>query len=205
MVPPKFSDELQALVERFHATPASLADILKATQGRGYSIVLVLITVPFTGPVPLPGLSLPFGLAAALLGLRQLLNRGPWLPRRVLDRRISPRVLATIFGATGKVMKVIEIAVRPRFGFVFRHEIFSRMAGLLILIAGVMLMLPVPLPFSNALPAWSIVLLSIGTFGRDGLFYVAGCGAFLISLAYFTALALGGVKAIDAAQLHFMR
>lgn len=191
-----FSDEMRRLLVRFADRPACLSDIIEATQGRGYNFALLLIAVPFVGPIPLPGLSLPFGLAVALLGLRQLLDRGPWLPRNLLRRQISPRVLAGVLGVAVKLMSAIEVVVRPRLHFVANHAIFSRFAGLLIAIAGGMLMLPLPLPFSNSLPAWTVILLSIGALGGDGLFFVAGGAAFLLAVAFFTLVAWGGVEAV---------
>lgn len=203
--PPRFSDELRSLVARFADQPACLSDILGATQGRGYNLTLLLIAVPFVGPIPLPGFSLPFGLVVALLGLRQLLDRGPWLPQRVLQRQIPPRLLAGVFGVAGRLMRAVEVVVRPRLGFVSRHQAFSRISGLLTAVAGVMLMLPLPLPFSNSLPAWTVILLSIGALGRDGLFFIAGCGAFLLSAVFFAIVAWGGVEAIEIIQWVFSR
>ena len=60
-----------------------------------------------------------------------------------------------------------------------------------------MLMLPVPVPFSNSLPAWTILLLSVGALGRDGLLFFAGCALFLVSLAFFTLLVFGGAQAFE--------
>lgn len=201
----RFSEELRELVARFPDRPACLADLLAATQGRGYNFLLILIAAPFVTPVPLPGVSLPFGLTVALLGLRQLLNRGPWLPRRMLQREIPPRVLAGVFRVAGRLMRAIEVVVRPRLGFVANHAVFSRLSGLLIALAGAMLMLPLPLPFSNSLPAWTVLLLSIGALGRDGLFFIAGCAAFLVAVAFFTLVALGGVEAAALVEWIFGR
>jgi hypothetical protein len=60
-----------------------------------------------------------------------------------------------------------------------------------------MLMLPFPLPFSNSLPAWTVLLLSAGALGRDGLLFFGGCLMFLLSLAFFALVAFGGVEAFE--------
>src|SRR5262245_3345927 len=67
---PRFSEELNALAARFGDQPVCLGDLLAATQGRGYNLLLVLIALPFLTPVPLPGFSIPFGLVVACLGAR---------------------------------------------------------------------------------------------------------------------------------------
>lgn len=194
---PVFSIELRELLARFENRPVRLIEILEATQGRGYHLLLLLIALPFVGPIPLPGFSIPFGLIVSLLGLRLAMDRGPWLPQRLLQREVSTVALRRLIAATGRIVRVMEVLVRPRLGFVPNHVVFSRIAGILITASGVMLMLPFPLPFSNSLPAWTVLLLSVGALGHDGLFFFAGCAMFLLSLAFFTLVAFGGAEAFE--------
>lgn len=194
---PAFSAELRELLARFENRPVRLIEILEATQGRGYHLLLLLIALPFVGPIPLPGFSIPFGLVVSVLGLRLAFDRGPWLPQRLLQREMSTVTLRRLIAATGRVVRVMELLVRPRLGFVPNHEVFSRIAGILITASGLMLMLPFPLPFSNSLPAWTVLFLSAGALGRDGLFFFAGCAMFLVSLAFFALVAYGGAEAFE--------
>ena len=101
------------------------------------------------------------------------------LKQFILGVDCDSEIVAPIFDE-----RAMEVLVRPRLGFVPDHVIFSRIAGVLIAASGAMLMLPFPLPFSNSLPAWTVVLLSAGALGRDGLFFFAGCAMFLVSLGF---------------------
>lgn len=202
---PTFSTELRRLIERFGDRPVPLGELFEATQGRGYQLLLLLITLPFVTPVPLPGFSIPFGVVVALLGVRMALGQKPWLPQRLLSRELPPRFLGKFLGAAHRVVEVLEYFLRPRLPFVRNHAIFARIAGLLIALSGLFLILPLPLPFSNSLPAWTVILLSAGALGRDGLFYLAGCASFAISVAFFTLVALGGAEFIDRVRLFFHR
>ncbi len=195
--PTAFSAELQALIDRFDDRPVRLGEILEATQGRGYYLLLLLIALPFVGPIPLPGVSIPFGLAVTLLGTRLALDRKPWLPQRLLRHEFPARSLGKLLGAVRRIMRGIEYFLRPRLAFVSDRAVFRRLAGLLIAISGLMLMLPLPLPFSNSLPAWTVILLAAGSLGRDGLFFILGCVSFALSVAYFTLVALGGMSVLD--------
>lgn len=195
--PRTFSAELGDLIARFDNRPVRLAEILESTQGRGYHLLLLLVALPFVGPIPLPGFSVPFGLVVSVLGLRLAIDRGPWLPQRLLQREVSAAALRRVITATKRVVRGMEFVVRPRLGFVPNHGVFSRIAGALITLSGAMLMLPVPLPFSNSLPAWTVILLSASALGRDGLLFFAGCVMFLISAAFFALIALGGVEAFE--------
>ena len=195
--PVVFSAELRQLIVRFEDQPVTLAMLLEATQGRGYYLLLLLIALPFVGPIPLPGFSIPFGLVDTLLGTRLALGWKPWLPRRLLQRTLPAHSISKWLGAAAKVMRWIEFFLRPRLGFVEHYVVFARLAGLLIALSGLMLMLPIPLPFSNSLPAWTVILLASGSLGRDGLFFFAGCAVFGLSVLFFSMLALGGSGLLD--------
>ena len=185
-----FSVELRGLVDHFAAKPVCLGGLLLATGRRGSHLALLAITLPFVTPIPLPGVSIPFGLAVALLGRGLVLGRAPWLPRWLLQRELPPRFLASLLGAASRVVRGLEYLLRPRLPFIARHPGFQKFAGLLTVLSGLMLMLPLPLPLSNSLPAWTVILFAAGALGRDGLFYLAGCAAFAVSVAFFTAVAL---------------
>ena len=60
-----------------------------------------------------------------------------------------------------------------------------------------MLLLPLPIPFSNTIPAWGILLVSGGLLERDGGFIIAGHVASLLAIAFFVAIAIFGVEAVD--------
>ncbi len=192
-----FSAKLRELIARFGDRPVRLGEIFEATQGRGYHLLLVLIALPFVTPIPLPGFSIPFGLVAALLGARTALGQKPWLPQSLLQRELPPYLLAKLLRTASCVVKILEYFLRPRLPFVRNHVAFGRIAGLLTGVSGLMLILPLPLPFSNSLPAWTVLLLAAGALGRDGLFFIAGCVSFAISLAFFTLVAFGGMELIE--------
>jgi hypothetical protein len=94
-------------------------------------------------------------------------------------------------------MVKFETILRPRLAFVEGHAVFGRISGLLITISGLFLMLPFPLPFSNSLPAWTVIFLALGAMGRDGLFFFLGVGSFVLSVAFFTFVAVGGWVAME--------
>jgi hypothetical protein len=60
-----------------------------------------------------------------------------------------------------------------------------------------LLLLPLPIPLTNTLPALTVVLLAVGAMERDGLFYIAGCATFTVTFAYFGLLAFGGAHLLD--------
>jgi hypothetical protein len=192
-----FSTELSELAGRLDRRQARLADVLAATRSRGYHLLLLVLTLPFVGPIPLPGFSIPFGAAVFVFGLRLVLHRQPWLPARLLHLNLPSRYLARTLQGASRIVRMIEAFARPRWLLLSERAFFQRLAGLLICFSGLFLILPLPLPFSNSLPAWTVIFLSVGAVTRDGLFLLAGALAFGLSTAFFALVAIGGRYAVE--------
>jgi len=196
-VPSRFSQDLRGLAQHFADRPARLSEILTATQGRGFNLLLLLIGLPFLTPIPLPGLSTPFGLVVLAIGARLALGQRPWLPERLLQRELPARFIARLLTTASRVVRWLEFLLRPRLDFLHEQWIYRRIAGTLIMLSGLLLMLPLPIPLSNSFPALTVVLLAAGAMERDGLFFLAGCAMFTSTLAYFGLLAFGGMHLLD--------
>ena len=142
---PSFSEELQQLANQFVKQPATLKGILAATQGRGFDLLLVLICLPFLTPIPLLGLSTPFGLVVFLIGARLALGRQPWLPRRIWKRELPGGFITKLLSAATRVVRWLEVLLRPRLRFLHEQVLFRRVSGALIMASGLLLLLPVRL------------------------------------------------------------
>lgn len=182
---PAFSEELQHLASQFTDRPVTLAAILLATQGRGFDLLLVLICLPFLTPIPLMGLSTPFGLVVFLIGGRLALGRRPWLPQRLLHHELPKGFIARFLSTATRVLIWLEVLLRPRLRFLHDQVVFQRVSGALITVSGLLLLLPLPVPLTNTLPALTVILLACGAMERDGVFFLAGCGLFALTVAYF--------------------
>jgi hypothetical protein len=191
-----FSQELRALGELFADRSPRVEEVLAATQGRGFDLFLLVLCLPFLTPIPLVGLSTPFGLVVAIIGARLALGRRPWLPQRVLRRELPPRFLSKVLVAASRLVRWLEVLLRPRLHFVHEQLIFKRVAGALIMVSGVLLLLPLPIPLSNTLPALTVVLLAAAALERDGLCFIAGTAMFGLTLVFFGLLAFGGARAV---------
>lgn len=185
------------MAQEFGGRPTCLSEILAATKGRGFDLLLLLIGLPFLTPIPLPGLSTPFGFVILVIGARLALGRQPWLPEKLLRRELPARFLNRVLGAARRVVRWTEFLLRPRLDFLHEQWIYRRVAGTLIMLSGLLLLLPVPIPLTNTFPALTVVLLAAGAMERDGLFFLAGCATFAATLGYFGLLAFGGAHLID--------
>ena len=191
-----FSQELREPAEQFVDRPVALSEILSRTEGRGMNLLLVLIALPFLTPISLPGFSAPFGLVAAIIGVRMALGKKAWLSQKLIARKLPRRFLSRLLKASGPVVKWLEYLLRPRLAFMNKQGAFLRLAGALIAASGLFLLAPLPVPFSNTLPACTTMLLAAGALQRDNL-ALLGCAAFLLTTGFFLLLALGGAEAAE--------
>ena len=198
--PPRFSAVLEQLIDAFAERPVPLRDVLEVMQSRGYTVLLVLLSFPFCTPIPLPGFSAPFGLVIAIIGLRLALGQKPWLPARLLDTTLPAKFLPRVLTATRRLVRWLEVFLRPRRVEVLRWRPVRHGIGAMIFTCGVLLLLPLPIPFSNGLPAFTVLLLASATLEEDGHAAIAGAMMFVVTLAFFAVLFWGGAEA--AGWLH---
>jgi hypothetical protein len=107
---------LRGLLQDAPDRPLMVGALLRALGGRG-TAVLIMMAAPFVLPVPLSGLSLPFGAGIVVLGLRLGFGMPLGLPGFLL-RRPLPRP-AVITRAVEGVVRPIENRLRPRLPFLF--------------------------------------------------------------------------------------
>ncbi|MGB9277211.1 MAG: exopolysaccharide biosynthesis protein, partial [Terrimicrobiaceae bacterium] len=74
----KISDALRRLLREANGRPLMIREMVEILHGRGLQFVVILLCLPFLAPVTIPGVSIPFGLAIALCGLRIAFGHKPW-------------------------------------------------------------------------------------------------------------------------------
>lgn len=196
-VPPtRLSADLNGLRDCLEDRPLSIGDIEQALQGRGFALMLMLLALPFC-VLPVPGLSTPFGVAVFLGGMRLTLGQQPWVPQYVRRRQFPPEKMRRLLGGAIKLARTIERIARPRMQFLQTWPGMMNLIGFGIASAGLLLLLPLPIPFSNTLPAWAVVLLTAGMIERDGLLVLLGhilavaAWAYVVLISVFGSAGLG--------------
>lgn len=189
--PRKLSEELAGLHARAGERAVTLREVIYVLRNRAYLLLVILLSLPFIQPVPLPGLSTPLGLAIVLIALRLSLGQKPWLPMRIQRAELPAGFFGKLMTLTERLVRFLESVLRPRWAAVTGTPLLNQLHAIVILISALILLLPLPIPFSNLLPAWAIFLLACGLLERDGLFITLGYVAFLFGAAYF--ILLGGI------------
>lgn len=195
--PLPLSQEITRLIETFAERSVQLREVMNVLRGRAYTALVIVLALPFCTPLPLPGVSTPFGLVIALIGFRLALRQTPWLPRPLLDTQVPARFFGRILTAARRLIRALEVILRPRWTYLLDAKALHHGYGAIICVSGLLLLLPLPVPFTNGLPALTIVLIACGILERDGYFVVAGLAMFALTLCFFGALLWGGTEAFS--------
>lgn len=185
---PKLSEELSRLVVRIADEPITLAEIIVLLRGRAYLLLVILCSLPFLTPIPLPGLSVPFGATIAFIAMRLSLGRKPWLPKRLQDRSVPAGFFTKVFSVAARVLRFLEKLLKPRWAVFFSSPFLERGHAFLMFLAALVLLLPLPLPFTNSFPAWVTLLVAAGLLERDGFFIFMSYLVALAGVLYFVFL-----------------
>jgi len=184
----KLSEELAVLQASAGARSVTLREVVGRLGGRGYSLLVILLSLPFITPIPLPGLSTPFGLAIALIALRLSLGQRPLLPHRLQRKSLPPGFLTRMLRVSGGVIRFMEKFLRPRMAILTHSAGMRQLHAFVMFLAACSLLLPLPIPFSNTFPAWVVLLMAGGLLERDGVFILAAYVMAFAGLAFFVFL-----------------
>ena len=195
----RLSEELEAIVALASASTVTPRLLFERLGVRSHALLAFVLALPFLQPVPLVGVSTPVGIAIALLGAMMALGRPPWLPARWLDRELPAPVVLRIARGGQRLLRRAERIIRPRWQWFHRHPWARPLAGTVIAVSGLELALPLPIVFTNVLPALVIVATAVGLIEEDAAFTIAGTAGFLLLLVLFgglLVLPLLGLRAI---------
>jgi hypothetical protein len=189
---------LRRLAEEHQAPRFSIADLLSALGDQGFGLLILMLALPNVLPGPMiPGFSVPFALAIALLGLQ--LARGFPIPRLPawLKRLSMPseRFRRFVF-RTAPVLHRVERWLRPHpSGLTQGHG--ERLIGVVLIALSAVLALPVP--FGNAPIALAIMIIALGLLEGDGRALTLGLAAGLIATFWNGMLIFAGAAIVEAA------
>ena len=146
-----------------------MRELLERLGVRGLLILCMILTMPFLLPVSIPGSSIPFGAIIALHGVGIVTHRAPWLPERLMNRRLAAHALVPLLARGACLFARLARWVYPRPWPLTHGPTIGRLNGILLALSGILLMSPLPLPLSNTLPAYRALFLAAGSLEHDAL------------------------------------
>lgn len=157
----------------------------------GHAVMLIFLCLPYLQPIPIPGLSTPFGIVIAIISMFLYLKKPARLPKRFHHLKLSSAVVIKITEVAERVWTRIHRRIYARWDIFFTLPIFRILTLLIVVTNGLLLALPLPIPFSNTVPVVVILLNSLGQMERDGLFVLLSYIASLFCFAFFVGLSMG--------------
>lgn len=171
----KTSELLEDIIHSIKGEHITLRDLLAMMGESGLLLLCAFLSLPFLFPVSIPGVSTVFGAGIVLISAAITLNRLPWLPAKVADRRLESGKLRPVLERGVTFLRKFDRFFKPRMVSLTSGAVMNRVNGLVLMGAGILLMAPLGLiPFSNTLPGVAILLLAAGISQRDGLIVLAG-------------------------------
>jgi len=146
-------------------------------------MLLFIATLPAFLPIPGVAGALS-GPLVSLIGLQLLAGlRRPWLPRMVGDRGPRRGTLAHFEHRVSPWLRRLERLVRPRLAGLIDHPVATLVTGLLLVLLGVLLALPIP--FTNYLFGLLLLAYALALVERDGVLMVIAWIAGLAAITFF--------------------
>jgi hypothetical protein len=170
----------------------SLGELLDRFSRRSFGLFLLLVLLPVFIPVPV-GIGAICGPLVSLIGVQLLLQfEHPWLPRFVSRRQFKRQLLINFQARFGGWLQRLEKLSRPRLEDAFDRVLPRAFSGLLLILLGFLLALP--LPGTNYPFGLIILLYALGLIERDGAIMAIGwlLGLAEIVLAVFFSSHVAG-------------
>ena len=167
-----------------HTEQITVGDVLDKTGSRAHGLGLLVFAIPEAVPLPTPSLSIVLAVPLVLISAHLVaFGEGSGIPQRMRQQAIPAIIVRKSAQYVAPVLQQIERLSRPRFLVLVQRE---RLLGTLCFILSIVLALPIP--FANFLPAICLAAIAFGMLQRDGVIVglgIIGCMGVLIGL-YFT-------------------
>lgn len=175
----------------------TLRDLAVAMEDRSFGAFLVVFALPNLIPLP-PGSTFILGLPLIFVAWQMLASRHAriWLPKRMGDYAFENATFFVFVNRISPWLQRAETLIKPR-GWFLGGRLAERVIGLLALILAIVIFLPIP--FGNWLPAFALAVIGFAHMERDGLGLVAGALIGVVSL-----IVAGTIIAAAAAVLAFV-
>jgi hypothetical protein len=187
----RFSQILDAIGADERRERVSVSDLMQAMDARAVAALILLFALPNVVPTP-PGTSSILGLPLLYLTAQMMLGKLPWLPAFIADRSMTRNDFNSFVGRVTPLIARLERLLKPRLMFV-TSAMGERIIGGICFALAIVLAMPIPL--GNMLPAMAISLMALGVLERDGLWVVFGAIVGALSMVIVSGVVWALVKA----------
>ena len=174
----RFSEIMDEVAADHRRERVSVSDMMRAMDARAVAALILMFAMPNAVPTP-PGTSAVLGLPLLYLCAQMMLGKMPWLPALIADRSMTRSDFSALVRRVAPLLARAERLLKPRLMFLTSPRA-EQAIGAFCLILAIVLALPIPL--GNMLPAISICMMALAVLERDGLWVILGLIVGLASL-----------------------
>ena len=180
---------LRRAAVRLNSERVELKHLLEAHGPGSHGTMLMLLAAPCV--LPVPGVGSVLGLGIVAMAWAMWCGRGTvGLPDRVASLSM-PRIWARrVLALLARVHAASALLSRPRLGHV---AAIGLRTWIPLMVAWLAVLIILPIPFGNVMPALALMLLGIGLVFVDGLLIVAAAAAAGLATAFPVALGVAAV------------
>lgn len=162
---------------------------------RGFGILIFLFALPMAVPLPVPpGINLLFSVPLLFLTFQQTYGaKQPWLPQSIRKKKLNKEKLDQIIDGAKPWTNRLSIFIKPRMGFM-THGFVSHFIGVFGFFFA--LCVSIPIPMTNTVPSFAILLMALGILMRDGLAIIVGVIVGSTWILLLGTLGISGFKAL---------
>lgn len=171
----------------------SVAELVEAFGERAFGALILILALMALFPWP-PGGKAVFSAPILLLSLELAVRRDTvWLPRWILKASVSREIYRKTSQKVIKPISWVERLSKPRLP-ALTGDAADMIVGVVCALLAIMLALPVPL--GDMLPALTLAIFGLALTQRDGVGIIAGaigsviCGIYLV-LVWAAVVAIG--------------
>jgi len=177
-----------------HTEPRiSLGALRDALDDRGFGVLLFIFALPNLVPVNIPLLSAVLGVPLVLLAAQLSYGRHkPWFPDWLTSQSFPREGFVAVVNRALPFLERVEKVLRPRLTVLLSWT-GERLVGIAILLLAVVLTLPIP--FANWLPACGIAVFGLAIVEKDGVAVLVGLALGIASVIVAATVLIGLVKA----------
>lgn len=190
------SDLLEQVVEDHKQDTVSIDELKTALHERGFAVLLIIFCMPMCVPVPVPpGYTALFSVPLFILSVQLIAGMdSPWLPRWLRNKRVRRSLIAAIAEKAIPLLRKVERYLKPRWPFA-TGKTGEQSIGVFTFLFTVSI--AVPLPFTNLIPAYGVVLMCLGLLSRDGVTIILGKILGVLGVGITTAILIFGKEIVE--------
>ncbi len=150
----------------------TVRELVESFKDRGLAFLLLMFALLCTIPIPVPGIHLFLAMPLIYVTLQQMIGkRHLWMPEKVMQHTLPRKAFVDVTVKCLPWIEKIENISKPRLRFLCDGISYYFFGAICLYLT---LVIAVPGPLTNFVPAVGISLIALGLIMRDGLAMIIG-------------------------------